>query len=221
MLDSMLFGKHLEEEEVATAIVHRHWLMGAKELALPSLSVLASLLLLPFMRVPAAQVVVLIWLGASAIWWLRSFFDYYLDAWIITNQGVIDLHWHGWFHRESSRILYSDVQGVSYEIKGILGTLLRFGTISIEKISTGAAISLAEIGQPRDVESIILKNMEAYLHKKNLKDSKHVQEILAGMVADQMQLKPFDAAPKAAVMPATAPKKTRAFQSSKIGSKRS
>jgi hypothetical protein len=128
----------------------------------------------------------------SLVWWLRNFFDYYLDAWIVTDMGIIDVEWHGWFHRQSSRILYSDIQGVSYEIQGVLNTLLRYGTIGVEKISTGSVISLDNVPNPRKVEGLILKNMEGYLHTKNLKDSTHVQEILAGIVAREMQLQDFD-----------------------------
>jgi hypothetical protein len=84
-------------------------------------------------------------------------------------------------------VLFSDIQGVSYEIHGVWGTLLRFGTVSVEKISTGSTISLEHVHRPRRVESAILKNMETYVHKKNLKNSKHVQEMLAEMVAARVQ----------------------------------
>lgn len=124
-----------------------------------------------------------------AVWWLRSFFDYYLDAWIITDQGIIDVSWHGWFHRQSSRILYSDIHGVSYEIQGIASTLLRFGTVSIEKVSGGTVVSLEDVASPRRVENLILKNMEEYMHTKNLKDAKTVQTILSEFVASSVQLK--------------------------------
>jgi hypothetical protein len=126
------------------------------------------------------------------IWWLRNFFDYFLDAWIITDHGIIDLNWHGWFHRESTRVLYSDVQGVSYEIKGILGTLFGFGDIAVEKISTGASISLSSVSFPRAVQTAIHRNMEAYVHTKNLKDAKTVQTILAEFVAGSLQRKELE-----------------------------
>lgn len=222
MLDAMLFGKHLEEDETVSVIVHRHWLMAGAALFFPTVSLLLSLAALPVSHMPAAMLAVGLWAAASAVWWMRSFFDYYLDAWIITDQAVIDLEWHGWFHRQSSRILYSDVQGVSYEIKGIAGTLLRYGTITVEKISTGAAVSMGDVPNPRGVEATILRNMETYLHKKNLKDAKRVQEILAGFVAEQMQLKDFDGNKKEESAPASQPpKKKHSFQSSKVGSKRS
>jgi len=132
--------------------------------------------------------VISLWSVVSLVWWLRNFFDYYLDAWIITDVGIIDVEWHGWFHRQSSRVLYSDIQGVSYEIQGVTNTLLRYGTIGVEKISTGSAISLDNVPHPRRIEGVILKNMEAYMHTRNLKDATHVQDILSGIIAREVQL---------------------------------
>jgi len=126
------------------------------------------------------------------VWILRNFYDYYLDAWIITDQGIIDVAWHGWFHRESTRVLYSDIQGVSYEIQGVTSTLMRYGQVSVEKISTGSVISLDYVPRPRRIEALILKNMEKYLHSKKLGDAKHVQDILAAIVAREVQLENFE-----------------------------
>ncbi len=123
------------------------------------------------------------------VWWLRNFFDYYLDAWLITDQGIIDIAWFGWFHRQSTRVLYSDLQGISYEIIGVWGTLLRYGTLSVEKISTGTAVSMEYVQSPKKIELMVLKNMETYLHAKNLKDSKQVQELLSALVAEQINLR--------------------------------
>jgi hypothetical protein len=191
MIDRLFFARHLEEDEHISVVFHKHWFLGVRALLWPTLSLLGSWYVLWILY--ARQVTTFwmiatgVWTAASTLWWLRSFFDYYLDAWIVTTHGVIDIAWHGWFHRESSRVLYSDINGVSYEIKGILGTLMRFGTVSIEKISTGTAISLENVSRPKRVESAILQNMEAYLHTKNLKDSTQVQELLATMVAEHIQ----------------------------------
>ena len=191
-LNRRLFARHLEDDEILHLVVHKHWLLGLKFLFWPSVSFLACWVLLyqaPFKMVFYA---IAVWSVVSLIWWLRNFFDYYLDAWIITDMGIIDVAWHGWFHRQSSRVLYSDIQGVSYEIQGITNTLLRYGTISVEKISTGSVISLDNVSKPRRIEGIILKNMEAYLHSKNLKDAKHVQDILSTLIAREVQLGGFE-----------------------------
>ncbi len=187
MLDSFLFKKHLEDDEHVAMIVHKHWLLGLRFLLWPTVSFLLADLLLAIRFSQITVIVAALWGIASLVWWMRNFLDYYLDAWIITDHGIIDLEWLGWFHRQSSRILYSDIQGVSYEIHGILGTVMRYGTVAIEKISTGSTVSLENVPRPRAVESTILKNMEAYLHTKNLKNAKHVEELISTFVAQRMQ----------------------------------
>ncbi|MCK5020480.1 MAG: hypothetical protein KAS32_25815 [Candidatus Peribacteraceae bacterium] len=192
-LNQWLFKKHLEDDEECHLIVHKHWLVGFKFLFWPSVSFFLCLLLLgSFYASPMALGIVGIWAMLSLIWLFRNFFDYYLDAWLISSEGIVDIAWHGWFHRQSTRILYSDIQGVSYEICGITSTILRYGEISVEKVSTGNTITLDHVSQPRKVEMAIMKYMEEYMHSKNLKDSKHVQEILATVLAREVQLEEFE-----------------------------
>lgn len=188
MLSALLFRKHLEEDETLLKAVHKHWLLGFKALIWPTLFFAASAWVLTINQARGVVVAMSLWDLVILVWWLRNFFDYYLDAWLITDQGIIDIAWHGWFHRQSTRVLYSDLQGISYEIKGVLGTLLRYGTISIEKVSTGQAITLEYVSQPKKIEILVLKNQESYLHTKNMKDAKHVQQLLSALVAEQIQL---------------------------------
>ncbi len=188
MFEQTLFKRHLEEDEELILIVHKHWIVGLRDLFWPAVSFIVSLTFLYLAPVKVVLYIVLAWGGFSVTWLLRNFFDYYLDAWIVTNQGVIDLAWFGWFHRQSTRILYSDIQGVSYEIQGLLSTLFYFGKVNIEKVSTGSVISLENVPKPRDVEVLVLKNMETYMHAKNLKNAKHVQEILSTFIAEQIHL---------------------------------
>ncbi len=161
--------------------------MGIKTLVLPTAIFIALWLLLYAIRDLYIFYGVAVLSCATALWWIRNFLDYYLDAWLITNKGVIDLAWHGWFNRTSSRVLYSDIQTVSYEIKGVWQTLFGVGNLSLEKISTGAVIAMDNVSNPRNVETIILESMETYVHAKNLKDAKTVQNILAEFVAGSLQ----------------------------------
>ena len=188
-LDTALFKQHIEEDETIKLIVHKHWVLGLKSLFWPTAAFIACWVVLyavPFLTMfyIVAGLSVL-----TLVWWMRNFFDYYLDAWVITDHGIVDVEWFGTFHRESTRILYSDIQGVSYEINGVLGTCLRYGTLSVEKISTGSTISMDHVARPRKIESLILTCMEEYLHSKNMQNSKHVQELLAEMLAQELQLR--------------------------------
>lgn len=189
VLSKAFFRRHLEADETLVRAVHKHWFLGLKALLWPTLFLAGAWALLAVLPTRPLFLTVALLSVIIAVWWFRNFFDYYLDAWLVTDHGIIDIAWHGWFHRESTRILYSDLQGVSYEVKGVLGTLLNFGTVGVEKISTGSEIALEYVKNPRSVEATILHCMEVYLQSKNLKDGKQVQELLAQLLAQQMQLK--------------------------------
>lgn len=187
-----MFKKHLDDDETLKRVVHKHWLLGFRALFWPSVWIVCTFIVLLFNNARGMVTVMGILDLVLVIWWLRNFFDYYLDAWLVTDHGIIDIAWHGWFHRQSARILYSDLQGVSYEIQGIWGTLLQFGTISVEKISTGSAVTLENVRKPKQIEVIILQSMETYLHSKNMKDSTQIQQLLATLVADHIHLQEMD-----------------------------
>lgn len=189
MFQDFFFNRHLDDDEVIHRVVHKHWFIGTFALFWPTVSAVAAATFFVLSVRQGVQLALAFWVIISLVWWLRNFFDYYLDAWIITDHGIIDIAWHGWFHRESARVLYSDLQGVSYEIHGVLGTLFNFGEISVEKISTGSSISMDHVKSPRMIETLILKNMETYVHKKNMKDAKQVQEMLSTLVAEQIVLR--------------------------------
>lgn len=189
MLNTLLFRNHLEEDETLLRVVHKHWLLGFRALFWPTLFFLGCVWMLSIVQTRGVVTVTSVFGVVIGVWWLRNFFDYYLDAWLVTDQGIMDIAWFGWFHRQSTRVLYSDLQGISYEIQGVMGTILRYGTISVEKISTGSAVSLDHVTNPKKVEILILRNMETYLHTKNMKDAKQVQQLLATLVAEQINLK--------------------------------
>lgn len=186
------FHRHVDDDEEIIMVVHKHWLLWFKYLFWPLLGFVFAWLLFLFAPHRFIFYIAAIASIATMVWALRSFYDYYLDAWIITDQGIIDVEWHGWFHRQSTRVLFSDIQGVSYEIQGFLGTMMRFGTIGVEKISTGSVLSMDSVKNPRAIEALILQAMEGYLHGKNLTDAKHVQDILAQLVANEVNLEQFE-----------------------------
>ncbi len=220
MLDRYFFSHHLEDDEQIQMIVHRHWLLGARMLLWPTGSLGLSMVSLALRHGRGGLVFGGLWAAISVVWWIRNFLDYYLDAWVITNHGVIDLEWLGWFHRQSARILYSDIQGISYEIHGIPGTVLRYGTVAIEKISTGSTVSIAQVPSPRKIESEVLRNMETYLHSKNLKNAKHIEELLSTFVASHINEESFGKGKKATVASeersASSRPTKKAFSSSRV-----
>lgn len=188
MLFKRLFTRHLEDGETLLVVVHRHWLFALRAVLWPIIAQVICVVFLVAAQHWVIQIVFGVLLVVAIEWGIRRFFDYYLDSWIVTDTSIIDTEWKGWFSRSSSRVLYSDIQGVSLEVSGLWPTVLRYGKLSVEKVSTGTSVSLPHVPRAKKVESLILRSMEAYLQKKNLQNTEHVQEILAAIVANKVQL---------------------------------
>ncbi len=197
-LNRFFFKQHLEDDEHIVFVAHKHWRLGVQTLFWPTLLFAGVWAILYF--APNRYMLYGVALAAVAVlvWWIRNFLDYFLDVWLVTNKGIVDLEWHGWFHRSATRILYSDVEGVTYEVKGILSMLYNYGDLTLEKVSTGTTITMPYVHRPKRVAGLIMTTMEKYIHSKNLKDAKTVQTILAEFVAGEMQkqaVEPFRSAP--------------------------
>lgn len=191
--DKLLFARHLEADEKLEYVVHKHWF----EIFRPTFKVSLFGILPPlffivfFTGIDFSNPVfylILIWLVLGLLNIFYIWMDWYYDAWLLTNQSIIDLEWKGLFERSSARIEYSAVDGVAYELSGFWGFLLGFGDIRIDKVST-QAVSLPNANSPRVAESWILRQQEKFLERKNLTDSNALKEILAEVVKDHIKRK--------------------------------
>ena len=181
MLKRFLFRSHLNEGEKIKYIVHTHFIRMAKAMIinfffgffLPGLG---------FLIAPAAfyfwVVIFIIFLAKT----IHDYLDWFYDAWIVTNLGVIDTEWKGVFNRSSSKVEYSSIEGVSIEIPGFWATVLGFGNLKLETASQ-SPIELEMGMRPSRAESIILKYRERYMHERNLSDESILRDILSSMVS--------------------------------------
>ncbi len=124
-------------------MVHKHWFLMARTVtvfiilvALPPV-VLALLpwatsgldeKLIEIIVNFALTLYLLVLLGFLFLSWM----DYYLDMWIVTDRRLIDIEQHGLFNREIGEIPMYRIQDITIEVKGLIETLLKFGTIRIQ-----------------------------------------------------------------------------------------
>lgn len=100
----------------------------------------------------------LIWMKLASVWT-----DYYLDMWMITNKRVIDVEQKGFFHREISTMRMEQVQDVTIEIKGVIGTLFDFGDIHVQSAGESREFTIHGIPAPRRAKEVVLKQHELRL----------------------------------------------------------
>ncbi len=133
----------LNENEKILTVIRKHWFVMARTIVVFVVLLLLPptvLSLLPFVTIefdpavvgPLTNLFLSLYIMVLLIFLFLLWMDYYLDMWIITNERIIDVEQQGLFHRQVAEIPLQHVQDVTIEVKGVIETFLKFGTIRIQ-----------------------------------------------------------------------------------------
>ncbi|MCA9357257.1 PH domain-containing protein [Candidatus Nomurabacteria bacterium] len=91
---------------------------------------------------------------------------YYLDLWIITDRRIIIVDQIQFFNRNVSIFRLERLQDIEFSVKGVIPTLLNFGTIAAQTASAYEGnFKTSGLPDPRDLQAIIQKAMDDRLTK--------------------------------------------------------
>lgn len=159
-------GEHVVQE------LRKHWFLFALELlpyavlavipfALPKL-LLFSPNLAPYspyfdynselMRVFLGTWLLACW---TAAW--GAFTRYFLNAWILTNQRIVEIKQRTFFSHEVSSLFLSRVQDVTTDIEGVLPSLLGIGNIKVQSAGADVEFVMHGIPRPEEMRNLILR----------------------------------------------------------------
>ncbi len=162
-------GQHKNEKVIL--FLRRHWFVLVTRL----LAVIASII--------ALAVVYFLFLGLNvnfkegpyynlllfgeslATLFIWNFFfilwlDYYLDAWIVTDERIINIEQRGFFTRNISELKLTKIQDVTSEIIGVIPTVLDYGNIYVQTAGEKERFVFYEIPQPNQVKNAIIRLQE-------------------------------------------------------------
>jgi len=91
----------------------------------------------------------------GVVFGLRTLFIWYYNAFVITKQRIIDIDQRGFFERVVSEAPLEKIQDVSYRIKGIFQTLLRYGSVRVQTAGATAELELHNIKDPEKIQELI------------------------------------------------------------------
>ncbi len=178
-----LFRNYLDEGEKILDVAHSHIIILKFSMAKPTFfGIIIPLVIYLAFPIPQVALVTVIW-GLIGLYGLFfKFIDWYYDAWVITNQGVITIHRNGYFDVSSQRVDYHLIDDISYQIKGFLATMLNFGDITLDKLVASNAIVLKEAPNPKKLERKIARYKEKYVAEKTMHDHNELKNLLAEMI---------------------------------------
>lgn len=162
----------LEPGEHVVLQARKHWLIFLGELlpyailvvvpfALPKLLLLAPPMAkyasfftyaTPTSRAALAVWLLIIWTGAWG-----TFTRYFLNAWVLTNQRIVNIKQRRFFSREVSSLFLTRVQDVTTDVVGVLSSLLNIGDIKVQTAGEDVEFVMRGIPHPEQMRDIILK----------------------------------------------------------------
>jgi uncharacterized membrane protein YdbT with pleckstrin-like domain len=153
------FTKNLKEGETLIAVVRPFALVYVVPILVTSLVVLLDFFFLFwFVRhgkwgVLAFLVILVIGIILS----LRTAYLWIMNAFIVTNQRVIDIDQSGFFNRRVSESTYEKIQDISFTVRGVWATLFRYGSVVLQTAGTNAQLELKNVRWPERVQSMIVE----------------------------------------------------------------
>jgi hypothetical protein len=162
------FVPPLRVEQGDTITWRKHWFFVMGPIAVPTaLIIVATTITIYLMwHRPTSWSQILLGYGLAMVvlfpWWLWIFDDWQNDIYQVTTTRIIDVERLPLFLREERReASLGMIQNINLEIPGILGQLLKYGSVNIETAGAGA-FTFDHVADPRAVQSEIFRRVEAF-----------------------------------------------------------
>ncbi|PIR97869.1 MAG: hypothetical protein COT89_02245 [Candidatus Colwellbacteria bacterium CG10_big_fil_rev_8_21_14_0_10_42_22] len=172
-------GVNIDAGEKVLAEFRRHWYVLATESA-----AIAAMALLPFGALTALTAVnyseriffLILFMSMAWLTILWSLFfiiwtNYYLDVWILTDKKIIDIEQYTLFSRDVSEFRLDRIQDITVEVKGIVATFLKFGTLHVQTAGTHHEFMIKNVPNPYQVRDMIMDWHSRAMKVNNPKDA--------------------------------------------------
>lgn len=169
------------EGEKIIKTMHRHPLTFFRDAIGSIFLFFASLVvMIMFFYVPLVLPIAFLVFVFSIIGGFYSYFTWEKDMFLITNQRIVDIEQKTLFSKSQKEAYLEKIQDVSFEIKGILGSLFNYGTVSIQTASD-SVLTLNDVASPESVQKIIF-NIVKEESSKSQDDDGNLMKKMAEMI---------------------------------------
>lgn len=120
--------------------------------------------------------------GVGFLLLLRTIFLWQKNQLLVTTHRVIDTDQRGFFDKTVSEISYDQIEDVFGKIKGVFGTIFRYGEINIQTGAGKVQICLQKIKQPVALQQQINELRERYVSRYSSRFSGDVAEMIVDKI---------------------------------------
>lgn len=197
-LGSRLFAllPHFRQEQGGVVTWHKHPFVLIKAIAIPSLILLATLLVGVFWATfswPSFGTVVLILFVVWCLglfWFLWRYEDWRNEIFQMTGSHIVDIDRLPLGFRESRRqAALEQIQNINVDIPNIWARLFNYGNVVIETAGAAGDLTFEWVMRPRSVQAEIFKHIEELRARQRAKESEERRTEMAEWFAVYHQMK--------------------------------
>ncbi|MBI2463421.1 hypothetical protein HYV57_00510 [Candidatus Peregrinibacteria bacterium] len=178
----IFFRGSLEKGEKVEYIVHKHPNVVQKQMMKEMiLSVLVPFIFYTIFPMGFMKWIFVAWMFIGILKIIYLCIDWYYDAWLITNRGIILSQWQGFFNKEWSRVEYQTVEEVSFAVKGFFPTILNYGELTIARFGSKPTV-IKKAMNPKKAAKIIIEAQSNFMNDKSRRDVQSLKNILSEMI---------------------------------------
>jgi uncharacterized membrane protein YdbT with pleckstrin-like domain len=174
----------IDANEHILRVVRKHWFVLLSEIFLLVACLFVPVVVLFVLHVlPVSLSSIVTWSGAAVfgqwfflfawifiVWMIgwTLWTNYYLDVVIVTDKRIFTIEQDGLFRRSSSSFRIDRIQNTTVDQKGIIQTLLNFGTIRLETAGESEDFIGTFIADPYDLKKFINEMQDSALKRSQL-----------------------------------------------------
>lgn len=185
VLDKILFRKLLDEGEKIVYVAHVHPFIVYPVLFKATFFGLL-MPIIGYILFPLMPEVWSAWAILGGMVFFYRLIQWYMDAWVITTNSVINQEWHSPFHQSTNRIEYGNIEAITNEIKGFWATIFRFGNIQIDYVSSNPIV-LENVAAPKKVGRIIMEHQAQFVEHQTYDDHAKLKELLTTLLRSNIK----------------------------------
>ncbi len=96
----------------------------------------------------------------TLLFFYRSWLDYYLDAWVVTNHRILSIELDGLFNRTVSELKLFRIQDVTTEQVGLMAHFFHYGNVHVQTAAAKQRFIFEEVSEPEKVAQRIVQLIE-------------------------------------------------------------
>ncbi len=170
------------EDETVIAVVRKHWCILALRIGWSTLAVIiiiVALIIAQQEALPLAHgwllfltyvLVIVIWL----LYMVYEYHDWWEDKLILTNQRVLGVDRQGMFSRSVTELDLIEIQDLTYNIQGFLGTIFGLGELTIESAADKKNIYISSIHDPKGLQELVARTAKRVKTQTNLREEEQL-----------------------------------------------